>query len=287
MVQSPVSTLGREATVAKLIDEDIGCWNYDLVRETFNKEEAAITYTIHVSRMSLEDKLYWGLAKNGLFSIKSAYYITMEIKRQYGGEQSTRNGVNQCNLLRRKITKFGLCPICEQLEETSGYVLWSCVATSDVWFEKMSKAQKLICREEDFLDTWTKLSQKLQKSDLEGMVLIFRKVWQRRNNWIFKSSFQSPTEVIDAAMTNREEYILAKGANRYEISGSPPMNRSFMWQAPTQFSYKVNWDAGFEESTLKMGTGIIIRNCAGDVIAALCMPGKAIKDVVVAEANAL
>ncbi|KAF5448056.1 hypothetical protein F2P56_033560 [Juglans regia] len=175
MVQSPVSTLGREATVAELIDENTGCWNYDLVRESFNKEEVAIFYTIPVSRMSLEDKLYWGPTKNELFSVKSAHYIAMEIIRQYGGEQSVRNGVNQ-------------------LEETSGHVLWSCVTTSN-------------------------------KSELEGMAFIFKKVWQR-SNWIFENSFQSPIEVIAATMTNREEYIQAKGADIFEISGSAPVNRN-------------------------------------------------------------
>ncbi|KAF5444913.1 hypothetical protein F2P56_034005 [Juglans regia] len=316
MVQSPVSSLGQEAFVADLIDETSGCWKYDLVRETFNREEAALICTLPVSRMSLVDKLFWGPAKNGLFSVKSAYYVAMELKRQLGGEPSAEKGsdmvwknmwklnipnyikvflwraLTNClptkdNLLRRKLVDSGMCPICEQVEETSGHVLWSCVATSDVWSETMSKAQKLICREQDFLVTWSDLSQKLVRNELESMAFIFSKVWQRRNKWIFEHSFQSPAAIVSAAMADREEYFIAKGELNAGLFVSSPVNRDIHWHAPTLHPYKVNWDAGFDQSTHRMGVGIVIRDGVGDVIAFVCMPGYDVRDAVVAEANAL
>lgn len=62
-IQSLVSTLEREATVAELIDEETGGWNHALVRETFNKGEADVVYAVPIIGMGLEDKLIGDLLK--------------------------------------------------------------------------------------------------------------------------------------------------------------------------------------------------------------------------------
>lgn len=91
---------------------------------------------------------------------------------------------------------------------------------------RQSKVQKCSCRDEDFMATWTELSQKLRKKKLEGMAFIFRKLWQRRNRWVFENSFQSPSEVITAAITDREEYNLARSIARKVFLGPTPVNRN-------------------------------------------------------------
>ncbi|KAG7958794.1 hypothetical protein I3843_10G035400 [Carya illinoinensis] len=57
-VQSPVSNLGKEATVDALIEVDSGNWNQQMVEENFKEEEVKAILAIPTSRMGLEDKIY-------------------------------------------------------------------------------------------------------------------------------------------------------------------------------------------------------------------------------------
>ncbi len=109
----------------------------------------------------VQDKKVWVYTANGLFSVRSAYYLELDREaRQFccssvGAQHSpiwkiiwklkvprvihlflwrACNNIlpTKENLLRRKIVSDPTCPLCGRETETSGHVLWSCDAARAV-----------------------------------------------------------------------------------------------------------------------------------------------------------
>ena len=79
-VVSPVNYKPEDSRVAELIDEEKGAWKTDLVSNVFFPHEADLIYGIALCANMPEDKQVWVLTNNGLFSVCSAYKLTMEVR---------------------------------------------------------------------------------------------------------------------------------------------------------------------------------------------------------------
>lgn len=106
-------------------------------------------------------------------------------------------------LYERKISNNPLCPICEKEVETVSHTLWSCGATSDVWFNSI---QKWSSTEEDLIVLWVKFIRYSPQEELEVVAITIRRVWLRRNNFIYEQSFVSRSQLVQAARINLEEF---------------------------------------------------------------------------------
>jgi hypothetical protein len=82
MIQSQLAILDPNATVKELIDGDKNWWNLSLLEQLFTKEEVQLILTMRVSVSSQADVCIWRGNKNGLFSVRSAYYIHMEMEKK-------------------------------------------------------------------------------------------------------------------------------------------------------------------------------------------------------------
>ena len=89
------------------------------------------------------------------------------------------------NLFFKKIVDNPLCPICSKEEESVIHVLWDCLAANDVWASGLSGVQKWKRGEGDFLRLWVNMSEVFEKDKLEKIVVMLRKVWLRRNTFVF------------------------------------------------------------------------------------------------------
>jgi hypothetical protein len=87
-VQSPIRLVDGEAKVSALIDETTRWWNIPLVEAIFNVEEASIICGLPICPTFQVDKLVWGAAKNGRFTVRSAYHAAKEIGYRYVGGSS-------------------------------------------------------------------------------------------------------------------------------------------------------------------------------------------------------
>jgi ribonuclease HI len=116
------------------------------------------------------DVCIWRGNKNSLFSVRSAYYMHMEMEKR-GLAESSNEGRRRVrkqiwelkipnveknflwracheslptryNLFRRKIVEDPLCPIYGLAEETSLHILWQCSSARDVWCVGPKKLQK-------------------------------------------------------------------------------------------------------------------------------------------------
>jgi len=75
----PISYLPEDSRVAALIDEENGVWKNKLVRQVFVPYEADLICSIALSANLPVDKQVWALTHNGIFSVRSAYKLAMEM----------------------------------------------------------------------------------------------------------------------------------------------------------------------------------------------------------------
>jgi hypothetical protein len=135
-----------------------------------------------------------------------------------------------------------------------------------------------------FFRTWqTRLNDDLMSLTM----VVFHRIWLRRNKLIFEEQFYSPMKVFikasqffeDFKMYNLRESLL-KVPN---VEGS---NICKSWKPPNAGFVKVNWDASLNLKSGMVGLGCVIRNEDGYVIGAKCCACRALVDPLCAEAMA-
>jgi hypothetical protein len=232
-VQSPIRILEEDAKVSALIDEDTKWWNVPLVEAIFDAEEANAICGLPFCPSTQPNKLVWGSAKNGQFSVKSAYHVAMETGRRYAGSSSSEGSLRglwrriwhisspmvvklfmwqSCkdilptneNLLKRKVLTEVLCLICQSDIESVSHALWSCPVAQDVWHECSSRIQKTPLEHIRFLDIFEGLLQRFDETEVDFFASVARQVWLRRNTWVFEGKFSSPVQVLQHAMEQFE-----------------------------------------------------------------------------------
>lgn len=90
MIQSPPVLQHPDATVRELIDEDTKWWNLPLLDILFTREEGQLIQSLPISSFNREDKCIWRGTKIGNFSVKSAYYLQVELETQNGATSSSQ-----------------------------------------------------------------------------------------------------------------------------------------------------------------------------------------------------
>jgi hypothetical protein len=133
-----------------------------LLELLFTEEEIKMIQSIPISSTNWSDAIIWRGMTNGIFSIRSAYYIqqkleaqtmagtsNLECKREVWGKLWALPVPNvekhfiwrACNdslptrenLAKRKVITDSICPFCEQEMETCCHILWQCPSAKDVW----------------------------------------------------------------------------------------------------------------------------------------------------------
>jgi hypothetical protein len=161
LVVSPESFLHSDAMVSDLIDSSLPGRNCSLIDSIFSVNEARIIKSIPLCPSLPPDKIIWNGTSNGMFFVRSAYHLGLELMRRQEGECSTRpirgdfwkrlwsikapNSLKfflwrachnllptKQNLLRKGVVEDGLCPCCKIQEESTIHALWSCPSAQDV-----------------------------------------------------------------------------------------------------------------------------------------------------------
>ena len=82
--------------VSELIDTTNICWNSELLDQVFLPFKADAIKSIPLSSQLPTDKLIWAKSSNGLFNIKSAYKVALELI----AVSSSRSSSNDSHLRR-------------------------------------------------------------------------------------------------------------------------------------------------------------------------------------------
>jgi hypothetical protein len=164
---------------------------------------------------------------NGEFSVRSAYHLGLDVEESKGGQCSipgndkdiwktlwclgAHNVVKmfiwracnevlptRCNLFRRKSVESKICPCCEVEDE----------AAKDVWGCSSSCFQKFCFAGADFQSLFAYCMERCTKDELDLMATTARRIWLRRNAWIFEQRFEHPDIVYSEAT---KAWLLSKG----------------------------------------------------------------------------
>lgn len=308
--------LSKNSKVSDLIDVSTKGWNSVLIDECFPVFIANAIKNIPLCPLLPPDKIIWNGTSSGLFSVRSAYHLAIELSRNKLGESSSFSGSHvywkkiwainvpnaskiflwracqnllptKQNLIRKGVGVDDLCP-CYMLEvESMIHVLWSCPGAQDVWGCGFALIQKSPSSFSDFPELISYLLSKLN-DDLMGLsVVIFHRIWLQRNRMVFEGQFSSPLKVFSEASCLFDDF---KRFNSKDSKGMvPDPVRSYhgkLWKPPVAVSIKVNWDASLNAKSDLVGMGCVIRTGEGIVIAAKCGVCKAAVDPVCAEAMA-
>lgn len=201
----------------------------------FSQKEVADITAIPISLGGREDKLVWQFTPNGIYTVKSGYHLNIELEGELEGETSGKAKEKQAwkyiwklrvppatkmflwrackeaiptlaNLKRRKVVENSLCPVCKQEQETSGHVLWGCIAGKDVWGQGMRKVQKSSLQSDLIFEIWSRLVEILSLEELEEVAATMKGLWSRRNNTYHDKEFQHPTALHQQAKTDLAVY---------------------------------------------------------------------------------
>jgi len=308
--------LSKNAKVSDLIDVSTKGWNSVLIDDCFPDFIANAIKNIPLCPLLPPDKIIWNGTSSGLFSVKSAYYLASELSRKKLGECSSFSGSHvfwkkiwainvpnaskkilwracqnllptKQNLLRKGVGVDDLCPCCMLEVESVIHVLWCCPGAQDVWGCGSALFQKCPYFFSDFPELISYLLSKLNADLMSLFVLIFHRIWLRRNRLIFEGQFSPPLKVFSDASCLFDDFKRFNSKDSMGLASySVRPNYGKLWKPLATGSIKVNWDASLNVNSELVGMGCVIRNGEGIVIAAKCCVCKAVVDPVCAEVMA-
>lgn len=94
MIQSTPRILDREEKVQALIDQETSWWNIPLVEQIFSPNIIELICSTAISPRNQSDMLIWSGTSTGLFSVRSAYHLTLEVRSRDQGSSSTNRGTH-------------------------------------------------------------------------------------------------------------------------------------------------------------------------------------------------
>lgn len=265
------------------------------MNQLFSPDEAQLILSIPITGSDQPDFLIWRGTAKGIFSVRSAYHMQHEIemaRKAMGPSGNILSGVwgklwnlpipnpeknfmwrachdilpTRANLFKQKIIESPKCPICEQEEETTIHILWLCPSAMDVWNEGARIFQKCSYREPNFLLLVEKMLQRCDAEEFMQFVGIARRILLRRNDLVYGGNFWHPAEIIRHMQSARLSYNVAHAG----VHTTRETGRQLQWLAPPTGWIMANWDASVDRPRGIWGMGVIVRNSAGDLMAARC-----------------
>jgi hypothetical protein len=313
-IQSPIGSFARDTKVCDLVDSSTKWWNISLVTSIFSEVEAAMILSLPICPQSQQDRVVWVGTRTGFFSVKSAYHMAKEKMDCFGGECSTGdpysniwkaiwsvkgpkvvnnflwkacNGIlpTRVNLYKRGISDDPMCPICHQVEESVGHILWHYPSSRDVWSVCNVNIQKCPSFDDDFIKIFEILHDRLDVDELQLMVVVARQIWLRRNSVVFGGVFSTPAEIVRTGQAQIDAFWEAESTKLHRpVSGE--IQAVQRWTKPAQGVIKINWDASVATDRNTMGMGIMARDHEGKFLAGMCDSQRYILDPATAEALA-
>ncbi|XP_042972682.1 uncharacterized protein LOC122304475 [Carya illinoinensis] len=235
-------------------------WDEALIHDIFEEGEANQICSIPISKMGVEDRIIWIYTKDGLFTVRSAYHVDMDRKRKREGEPSevVSNGAEW-----KSIWEMNVPGVVKQF-------IWK--ATNNILPTRKftSPVQKCAVAEHNFLELWGKLINRFNRDELEEIATTMRRIWLRRNLFIFEQKFYSPRELVLKTNEGLEDFRSAQILLKENRPGGMRGRLCRRWKKPGTNEVIANWDAALDTKNRTMGMRIFIRDANGEVLASVC-----------------
>lgn len=206
----------------------MGGWNEAMGNEFFNPEEESLIRIIPLSNTQGEDKLIWWRSRNGMFSVRSAYYGVMEDlvntnHRVLGNWRHIwRLKIPQklkillwliaCGYLpihdnhrQRHVPCDHVCPMCETGVEDELHIFLKCQHAIHVWhIGSISHVKNSFSQAASFNDCFFSLLELLMHEQQVTFTMMFWILWKRRNEKVWENISKPGDVSIQLAM---EQFI--------------------------------------------------------------------------------
>ena len=97
-----------------------------------------------------------------------------------------------------------------------------------------------------------------------------RKLWFRRNEYVFNEIFTHPNALLREVWSSAEAFLNINGdAQAVEQRSNAILQAT--WKATVDGWHKANWGAALDPSNGHLGVGIVIYDQVGGVLATKCM----------------
>ena len=209
-----LNELDDQMRVSNLINHDTRQWDRGELVATFTQSTCAEILALLLNHLDSQDNLIWTANKTQQFSIKSTYRIALKLKsgdwvehsstRQHGATwgrtwklnvpPKVRNFIwracSNCpptrnNLWRGKVRIEAMCDICQQEQETTSHVLWTCPFAWNVWAFMRGRVQKCSNEVDNFFLLFKKMQTALEANDLDRWAVTAWSIWNARNKYYF------------------------------------------------------------------------------------------------------
>nr|XP_024924805.2 uncharacterized protein LOC112489909 isoform X3 [Ziziphus jujuba var. spinosa] len=99
----------------------------------------------------------------------------------------------------------------------------------------------------------------------EQFAWVIWRLWNRVNAHVHGNTLTSDKSILDGVIMLQTEY---KEANSLSLTHAMPASK-ISWTPPIGNRLKINVDAATQVSSGRMGTGVVVRNCRGELLGAL------------------
>ncbi|KAJ1400517.1 Ribonuclease H-like superfamily [Sesbania bispinosa] len=263
--------------VAVLIDHNLCCWKTDTILHSFLPIEATQILRIPIPATTQEDKFCWGEVSNGIYTVKSGYYLALkQIRAEECGLNDHPSLPNfhwkklwslpcqpkqihfmwrllhstlplRSNLIKRGVQCDPRCVWCEENAETEDHLFRDCAWTAVAWAQSPLKLQVQTLPLGSFRD------------------------------WIDAMISSGPVETV---------CLFIALCHGFWPESLMPNQQEIKWHAPPLGWYKLNCDAA-KSTNGHWGIGIVARDSDGVVIAAATRSLDTFDDPTLAEAMGL
>ncbi|XP_021746156.1 uncharacterized protein LOC110712039 [Chenopodium quinoa] len=275
--------------VRELLTEDGRIWDAMKVRQVLGEELCSQVLSLPLPIHETRDTTFWMQSKNGIFSVKSCYYLARKgaieamdtnslhklwcIIWSYKGPPKLKhflwnaakgNLAVKSRLMQRHIVGDSKCPLCENENETILHALFDCTMAKEIWLHSQYRRIVDEAPAESFADRWVWLDQKVQGDGIYQIAALIWAAWRCRNLLLFEGVRSNPTVLAG----NLCRWVADYGA--YAKCVFNPQKRvgiksNSVWLPPLRGVLKLNVDAHVG-SAGKAAVGVVGRNEDGTIV---------------------
>ena len=172
------------------------------------------------------------------------------------------------NLWKRKITKDNLCKSCGNAPESTCHIFWFFDSVKEVW-----ASSKLIFPFEinpswKFIDMMWKLQKwsTMCPGLVERTIMVCWGIWKHRNEVRHGGVRRTGSAIVRSSLRMLDEFQVA---NKPPQTTRTSTTMEIKWCPPQPGNYKVNIDGAIFSKQKQASIGVVIRDSAEEVVAAL------------------
>jgi hypothetical protein len=284
--------------VSELIDPVTGSWDVQLVNQLFSNDEISPILAIPIVE-DMDDFLAWHLDSRGVFSVKSAYKIHVNLLRQQLGSAGSSSGQGEnwkgriwkniwkaecppkvhhflwrfshnSHPLRRNIEKKGVeldtrCVICTHFFEDGGHLFFKCKEVRVCW--RALNLEHIRLKLAGLTTPMDVLEQvfALPADEKLKVICLLWSWWKERNKCNHGERRLNADQVRAMVLRVTDEWL-----EHLKKTSKPEAKVVQSWKPPPTDVIKVNIDGAFSGQALVGGWGAIGRDHLGDPIFATC-----------------